>query len=56
MDVFVYECYKTCIDRIIDQYVEEDGDMVTFTNKTDKPGFGISFNTLLKSEILKTNE
>ena len=57
LNVFKFDCYKSCLDRVIAEYQEEDdGDVAAFTNKSKNPGFAIAFNTLEKHEILKKDE
>jgi len=57
LNVFKFECYKSCLDRVLSEYQEDDDqDVAAFTNKTTNPGFGIAFNTLLKNEILNKDE
>jgi len=56
MDAFKFDCYKACMDRVISEYEDNDGDVAAFTSKSRNPGFAISFNTLLKYEIIKKDE
>ena len=57
LNVFKFDCYKACLDRILSEFQEDDDQGVAaFTNKINNPGFGIALNTLLKTEILKTDE
>lgn len=53
IDVFKFDIYKACLDRVISEYEDDDGDITAFTNITRNPGFGISFNTLLNDKIIK---
>ena len=53
LNVFKFDCLKVCVDRVVSEYIDEDGDVGSFTSKTTNPGFGISFNTLLKYKIIK---
>ena len=58
LNVFKFECFKSCVDRVLNEYqIEEDDEaMTSFTNKTTNASFGIAFNTLLKNEILLEDE
>jgi len=57
LNVFKFEIYKSCIERVLSEYQSEDeDDMAVFTNITKSPSFGISFNTLLKNEIIIEDE
>lgn len=57
LNVFKFDCYKACLDRVLSEYQEEDDqDVAAFTNKVNNPGFAIAFNTLEKNEILMRDE
>ena len=57
LNVFKFDCYKVCLDRVLAEYQEaDDQDVAAFTSKIDSPGFAIAFNTLEKIEILKKDE
>ena len=57
LNVFKFECYKSCLDRILTEYqVDDDDDVTVFTNKSTNPSFAIAFNTLEKNEILTEDE
>jgi len=58
LNVFKFECYKSCVDRLLTEYQTEDEDdaMAAFTNKTTNVSFSIAFNTLVKNEILIEDE
>ena len=57
LNVFKFDCYKVCLDRVLAEYQDDDDqDVAAFTNKVTNPGFAIAFNTLEKNEILKRNE
>ena len=57
LNVFKFDCYKVCLDRVLAEYQEEDDqDVAAFTNKVNSLGFAVAFNTLEKSEILKKDE
>ena len=57
LNVFKFECYKACLDRVLSEYqIEEDDAMAAFTTKTTNVSFGIAFNTLLKNEILREDD
>ncbi len=52
LNVFKFECYKACIERVLNEYDQSSDELSAFTNKADNPSFGIAVNTLLKNEIL----
>lgn len=53
LNVFKFECYKSCLERVLTEYQgEDDDDVAQFTNKSTNPSFAIAFNTLEKNEIL----
>ena len=54
INVFKFDIYKACLERVISEYEDADGDVAAFTSTTTNTGFGISFNTLLKDKIIKT--
>jgi len=57
LNVFKFDCYKVCLDRVLAEYQEEDDqDVAAFTNKVNNLGFAVAFNTLEKNEILKKDE
>jgi len=57
LNVFKFDCYKVCLDRVLSEYQEEDDqDVAAFTNKVNNPGFAIAFNTLEKNKILMRYE
>jgi len=57
LNVFKFDCYKVCLDRVLSEYEgSDDQDVAAFTNKINNPGFAIAFNTLEKNKILKKDE
>jgi len=57
LNVFKFDCYKACLDRVLSEFQEsDDQDVSAFTNKTDNVSFAIAFNTLEKNEIITTDE
>jgi len=56
LNVFKFECYKSCVERVLSEYQDEEDGVSAFTNKSSSPSFGIAFNTLYKNEILKEDE
>jgi len=57
LNVFKFECYKSCLDRVLTEYQgEDDDDVAAFTNKSSNPSFAIACNTLEKNEILIEDE
>lgn len=57
LNVFKFDCYKVCLDRVLAEYRDDDDqDVAAFTSKSDSPGFAIAFNTLEKNEILTKND
>ena len=57
LNVFKFDCYKVCVDRILAEYQDDDDqDVAAFTNKINNPGFAIAFNTLERKEIIMRYE
>jgi len=52
LNIFKFEVYKACIERVLGEYEEADEDIGVFGGKSSSPSFKIAFNTLLKYEIL----
>ena len=52
LNIFKFECYKSCIERILNDYEEIDDNLGVFSEKSVNISFRIAFNTLLKNEIL----
>jgi hypothetical protein len=52
INVFKYDIIKMCIDRVLNEYEEMDEKMSIFSETQVSPSFKISFNTLIKSNIL----
>jgi hypothetical protein len=53
LNVFKFEVFKACIERILGEYEETDDNLGAFVENNTSPSFKIAFNTLLKYEILK---
>ena len=57
LNVFKFDCYKACLDRVLSEFQDaDDQDVAAFTNKSENPSFAIAFNTLEKNEILIEDE
>jgi hypothetical protein len=58
LNVFKFDCYKACLDRVLSEYQEDpdEQDLAAFTNKSTNLSFGIAFNTLLRKEMIKKDE
>ena len=57
INAFKFECYKSCLERVLTEYQgEDDEDVAQFTNKSTNPSFAIAFNTLEKNEILTEDD
>jgi hypothetical protein len=56
LNVFKFECYKSCIERVLNDYEEVDDSLGAFADRTTNMSFRIAFNTLLKNEILIEDE
>jgi hypothetical protein len=53
LNVFKFEIFKSCIERVLyDQPEETDDDIPVFQEKSIAISFKVAFNTLLKYEIL----
>jgi hypothetical protein len=55
LNIFKFEVFKSCIERVLGEYEEVDDNLGTFAGPTS-PSFKIAFNTLLRYEILKEND
>jgi hypothetical protein len=55
LNIFKFEVFKSCIERVLGEYEEVDDNLGTFV-APKSPSFKIAFNTLLKYEILKEND
>lgn len=54
LNIFKFEVFKACVERILSEYEEIDDKLEAFSDPSS-PSFRIAFNTLLKYEILKEN-
>jgi len=52
LNIFKFECFKACIERLLNEYEELDETMGVFGGKTTSVSFKIAYNTLLKYNIL----
>lgn len=54
LNVFKFEIFKSCIERILlyEYTNDDDNDMLIFQEKPSSLSFKIAFNTLLKYKIL----
>lgn len=53
INVFKFDLIKICVDRLLNEYDEsEGGGLSAFTPTETSPSFNISFNTLMKYDIL----
>jgi hypothetical protein len=55
LNIFKFESFKSCVERILSEYNnDDDDDKLIMVNDTSlSPSFKIAFNTLLKYKILK---
>lgn len=52
INVFKYEMIKMCLDRVVNDFQEQEDDILKGF-KNDDLSFQIAINSLIKSEILK---
>jgi hypothetical protein len=52
LNVFKFEIFKACIERILSEYEEKDDDIPPFQAKSMGVSFRLAFNTLLKYNII----
>jgi hypothetical protein len=52
LNVFKFEVFKACIERILGEYEDVDDKLGAFAEHSASPSFKMAFNTLLKYEIL----
>jgi len=52
LNVFKFEVFKACIERLLNEYEEVDETLGAFAEKNTSISFKMAFNTLLKYEIL----
>lgn len=50
INIFKYETIKLCIDRLLNEYEDEDQEL--FPTKNTNISFWVAFNTLIKYKIL----
>lgn len=50
VNIFKYETIKMCIDRLLNEYEDDEQDI--FPQKNSTTSFWIAFNTLIKYKIL----
>ena len=56
INIFKYEVYKLCLERILNEYSEVDDDVSILGEKELPVSFKIAFNTLIKHDILIEDE
>ena len=56
LNVFKFEVFKACIERILGEYEDVDDKLGAFAEHSASPSFKMAFNTLLKYEILIEDE
>jgi hypothetical protein len=52
INIFKYEILKSCVERILNEYVENDEELGEFGSNGLSISFKIAYNTLIKYEIL----
>lgn len=52
INIFKYELIKMCIERILNEFTEDDSKMGDLSMDSSTVSFKIAFNTLIKNEIL----
>jgi hypothetical protein len=52
LNIFKYEIVKMCLERILNEYDEQDDDSDIFGARKASQSFKIAFNTLIKYQIL----
>ena len=54
IDIFLYEIIKMCLERVLNDYdnQDDDDDLSRFVKKEKSISFKIAFNTLIKNNIL----
>lgn len=53
LNIFKFEIYKACVERVLGEYNEVDDNLGAFVEKQLSPSFNLAFNTLLKYQIIK---
>jgi hypothetical protein len=56
INVFKYEMFKMCVERVLSEFVEVEEDAELFGDIPMSPSYNIAFNTLRVYEIIKENE
>ena len=56
INIFKYEILKSCVERILNEYVENDEELGEFGSNGLSISFKIAYNTLIKYEILKAED
>lgn len=56
LNVFKFEVFKACIERILGEYEDVDDKLGAFGEHSASPSFKMAFNTLLKYHILIEDE
>jgi hypothetical protein len=52
LNVFKFEVFKACIERVLSEYDDKEEDIGIFQEKSTPLSFRLAFNTLLKYDIL----
>jgi hypothetical protein len=52
LNIFKFEIFKACIERVLAEYNEKEDDIPVFQEKSTTLSFRLAFNTLLKYDIL----
>ena len=52
LNIFKFEVFKSCIERLFNDFQEVDDNLGAYAEKSTNMSFRIAFNTLLKYEIL----
>jgi hypothetical protein len=56
LNVFKFEVFKACIERILNEYEEVDENLGILAENNTSVSFKMAFNTLLKYEILTEDD
>ena len=56
INIFKYETIKMCLERLLNEFVDGEDDMVPFSQNEVSVSFKIAFNTLIKCKILIEEE
>jgi len=56
INIFNYETIKMCLERLLNEFIDADDDMVPFSQNEVSVSFKIAFNTLIKYKILMEEE